>query len=493
MHGPLTPLGLLLGILGSLGVGCTGSLNDPPPTDRFYYPSDVTHIDVPGTDDGMLLVVSANFDKRFERGWVTAVDLRQVSDGDGGHLPEFGATPRNGPVQLTQLGETKVIGVDSFSGEMANLRLSDSAYRVFIASRSEGMKVQGVDVRLVDGGVRLRCVPNPPAGYESNCGISAPTLTPSAFENSATGIPRAPSPFGVAVKVRQCTGESDCGEGRTCVDGGCLAANGEPFGDVWVSHIQSADSPYASGLNLSGYLVRLPSDNLELSGAGQFYYMGGFPTASLAIGERWVYATGRYAGSITSVLGGRDSTRDSTAVSDGGAFLSGLEASLAVLDTRSIVLNTQETVAYVVGRSPDVLMEIAMTDVTTASPTFALVRSVWLPGNPAQAVRLPREGANDLIAISCSGVGTIALYDQGPGQLVAQIPGVGRQPFGMSYSVRGAGVRLFVANFYDSRVAVIDIPDLFRPQDARLVAHIGPRAVCLTDATISGECPGGIP
>jgi hypothetical protein len=62
---------------------------------------------------------------------------------------------------------------------------------------------------------------------------------------------------------------------------------------------------------------------------------------------------------------------------------------------------------------------------------------------------------------------------------VAQVP-VGQQPFDVAVSLRGAGARLFVSDFGDGRVAVVDLPSLSTPSEARLVAHLGARQLCLT-------------
>jgi hypothetical protein len=56
-----------------------------------------------------------------------------------------------------------------------------------------------------------------------------------------------------------------------------------------------------------------------------------------------------------------------------------------------------------------------------------------------------------------------------------QDPSQPAQPFGLAADVRGNSARLFASTFGDGRVAVIDIPDLDRPQDARMVARLGPR------------------
>ena len=77
----------------------------------------------------------------------------------------------------------------------------------------------------------------------------------------------------------------------------------------------------------------------------------------------------------------------------------------------------------------------------------------------------------------------MSLYDEALGQVVAQVPLVNElnqtsnpsQAFGLTVD-NPAGTnaaRLFVTNFGDSQVSIVDISDLTRPQDARLVAKLG--------------------
>jgi hypothetical protein len=91
----------------------------------------------------------------------------------------------------------------------------------------------------------------------------------------------------------------------------------------------------------------------------------------------------------------------------------------------------------------------------------------------------------------------VAFYDDDVGDLVAQISGVGLQPYAMAFDMKGStGARLFVSNFTDGRIAVIDIPDLTHPKTAQIVAFIGQSQLCLTrsarDNTQPG-CDGGMP
>ena len=45
-----------------------------------------------------------------------------------------------------------------------------------------------------------------------------------------------------------------------------------------------------------------------------------------------------------------------------------------------------------------------------------------------------------------------------------------------------------MSNFGDGRISVIDVPELDRPQGARLVAHLGEQQLCLTRGVSSPGC-----
>jgi hypothetical protein len=85
------------------------------------------------------------------------------------------------------------------------------------------------------------------------------------------------------------------------------------------------------------------------------------------------------------------------------------------------------------------------------------------------------------VAIVSSGSSALSLYDQDAGVLTGQLTSLGKGPFSIASSMRrgGVGARLFVGNFSDGRIAVVDIVDLARPQDARLVAFLGKSQECL--------------
>jgi hypothetical protein len=458
-----------------------------PPVGQFYYPTGLVHVDRPGLTEGVLFVANANFDKRFATGSVVGVRL------DGLGLPAFG-TVGHGTPNLTDLKirDTAVVQVASFTGEMAGLPLNADALRLFVPSRSEGNAFQAVDVTFdADGQPSLSCMlpPDAPAGSSrTDCTSTAPSMT--AFEFSEDGLPRAPVPYGVAVRARSCTVDADCvtpladggivGPGRTCSAGECRAANGDVFGDVWVTHLNQADSPLASGTNLRAYAVRVDSDTLSLP-VESFYDVGAGGGSSVAIGRRWTYLTGRATSSAVAQM-------VRLVERSGVVWQQGLENQYRVAEGRGIALSSDERRLYLVGRVPDSLVVVSVDDPTSASPSLNVVRAVPLPDGANEVRVIPRPGRSDLVAVTCTTGGVLALYDDDVGDLVAQVQGVGLQPFGLAVDQRAPGARLFVGNFSDGRVTVIDIDDLDRPQEARIVAYLGIQQLCLTRGPTTPGC-----
>jgi hypothetical protein len=471
--------------LCALAAGCADSTyTNPVPTGRLYFPTGLAHVDVPGSNDGVLFVANANTDKRFTSGSLVAINLDAVQEADGGTLglPAFGAPVNGGARQFTVLNQATSVQLASFTGELGKLDLGNNRYRIFVPSRSEGMKFQAVDADTSSAtSVSLTCFPVAPANAATDCAANAPTLSAPEIEQSASGVPRATAPYGVAVKRRTCTAQVDCGADRICTAGFCRTSGGDPLADLFVTHLTQVDSPLASNTNLRGYAVRVESDAMTVD-ASNFVFLGAGATNSAVAGKRWVYLSGRYVNPYPNLLRLVDVA--------GNALTSGLESSVGVADARGVALGSNEERLYLLGRSPDLLVVVKITDPEGAAPGLHVVRAVPLPNAPNQLKVMPRAGRGDLVAISCSGAGSLVIYDEDVGNLVAQIGAVGLQPFGLDFDLRGAGARLFVSDFNDGRVAIVDLPDLTHPQGARLVAHLGEQQLCLTRPSTTAGCAG---
>ncbi|HEY1086729.1 MAG TPA: hypothetical protein VGE37_03510, partial [Archangium sp.] len=282
----------------------------PPPTTRFYFPAGLAHVDAPGSTEGVLFVANANLNKRFASGSVAALSLDKLG------LPALGAA-NAGVARLAQfeLAETESVRIASFAGELGVQTLAPNSYRLYVPTRSEGNRVYRVNATVSGGKATLSCV-----GAEGqNCIETGTSLTPVALERTDAGVPRAPSPFGVALAARSCTVETDCCAdgaacGRACTSGQCVTAGGEPFNDVWISHIEQADSPLQSRTNYRSYIVWLDSDDFTVS-EKSFLEAGSGATNSIVAAGDWVYASGRFLSPQTNLV--RVARRDGTVVATG--------------------------------------------------------------------------------------------------------------------------------------------------------------------------------
>lgn len=455
----------------------------PTPLDRFYFPSAIAHLDNPSGPDGghgLLVVASTNFDKRFSGGSLIALNLDALPV----PLPPFGATPGSPVTQLPSLrsaalqvdgGAPDAVLIAPFAGQLAALSLGAERWRLFVPTRSERQRVHAVELTVGAGGaLSLACFNSP----TRDCSATATSLT--AFEQTETALPRAPGAFGVGLRPRACTSPEDCGVGQfACRQSRCVATPEgkpeEPAVDVLVTHITQADTPLGSGKEQRGYLVKLQSESMQLT-PEHFVNLGPGASHAVAVGARWSYVSGRFLNPLANLVRLVDPSK-------GTVISSGLESVFRVSDSRGIALSSDERRVYLLGRSPDALMVASVEEPLGDQPRLQIVRGNPLPEGPSELAVLSRPGRSDLVAITCTGAGVLALYDDDVGDVVAQVPGVGVQPFGLAVDRRGSGARVYTTNFQDGRVAVIDIPDLEQPQSARLVAHLGRQQLCLIRAS----------
>ncbi len=149
-----------------------------------------------------------------------------------------------------------------------------------------------------------------------------------------------------------------------------------------------------------------------------------------------------------------------------------------------MALGKNETRLYVAGRSPDSLVVANILPPSGSVPNLRVARAVSLPDGPNQVKVISRPPRGDLVVVTSSTAGVVSIYDDDVGRLVSQINGVGSQPFGIAVQPADPGApfpnvaRVFVSDFGDGRVAVIDV-DVVQPEKSRLVAHLGKTQTCL--------------
>jgi len=454
-----TALGALSGAL-SLGlVSCAQTVTRPPPADRFYFPTGIAHVDVPGRTEGTLYVASANADRCYETGSIRALSLDALPQ----PLPPLGApVPASGPAVIEDLGNPdpqSQRSIETFAGQLATWPLPSGGHRLVIPTRAEGSLLQIVDA-TGPAGTTLTCVPASADGAApENCAEDALSLDAVPEGSESSDVPRAPAPIGVAIA---------------------------PDGQTFITHIEMADDPWGSRTNERGYVVRMNAADPKLV-AADFLQIPRGGTQSVAIGQRYAFVSARELGrGLDAVIAVPRDPEDKVL----HAFP--LQLQYAVTALRGIALSEDERTLYVVGRSvddillggnPDVLLVASVAGPRSAAPVVRVTRVVPLPTAPAAIQRISRAGGSDLVLIVAQGSGSLAIYDEGIGQLVAEVKGLGVQPSQLAVDLRAGTVdgnsveqaRVYVSNFGDGRVAVVDLPDLARPEDARVVAYLGRR------------------
>jgi hypothetical protein len=470
-----------------LAVACNRDLIARPPVEsRLYYPSGVAF--APAADGGLgrLYVANSNFDRRFDVGWVTALDLAQVRTGadDGTRAlpmpgapvqpPPDGGSDQGRPVQFIDLATDagSIVTIASFAGLAT---VDPAGTRLFVPSRSEGDELAIMDITpRTDGGLPMRCF----FSGGTDCTIDALRLA-LAQEPGQLGIPAAPQPYGVTLAP-----DSD---------------------EIYVTHLRPAGSPAGSANNLQNFLVTLHQADLDAARASYatdggyvvpdsaFASIGRGSSNSVVVTTDFLYVSGRaklFSTDPDVLLRVVDRRADLVAFPQ-------LQLVWASLDARALQLRPAEGLRpprlYLAVDNPATLLVIDVIEPVgeAVPPTFTLVRAVPLPAGPNDVQLLPRTGRAPLVVVSCSIDGSLAFYDDDLGQLAALVPGVGAVPFGIAVDRRDQFARLYVSNFGDGRVAMVDVPLSAEAAGGRfaphLVGHIGPKQYCVL-ATDDRNC-----
>ena len=259
------------------------------------------------------------------------------------------------------------------------------------------------------------------------------------------GIPAAPQPYSVS-----------------------LADDGE----IYVTHLRPASSPAQSITNLQNYLVTLRRVGPRCRGAGvpEREAVATFPPDSAFSpigrgGSNSIVITPDVPLRLRAGKAGHHRPR--RAAPGRRPQLSKLTAYpliqtvWASIDARGLAHPSQRPAAVPGRRQPAHPAGAGHRQLQRRrglAPAFTLVRGVPLPAGPNDIQVIPRAGRAPLLVVSCAIDGSLAFYDDDLGQIAALVPGVGAVPFAIAVDRRGDVARLYVSNFGDGRIAVVDVP-----------------------------------
>jgi len=426
----------------------------PIPEGQLYFPSGMffARPAAAAETSGALFVASSNFDRRYTNGRITGIDVTSLACGtapDGQCVPAFPAPATTQPPNIPSLGTFDEKEIASLAGEIDGIESDPGVFRLVVPSRAEGSPLQLMDAT----GEKMTCLGDQSS---ADCSVGAPSLEKNRL--SSTGIPRAPAPYSVSIAKLP----DDPGRG-----------------DAYVTSLQPADSPAASGQNLSVFTVKLNVLHDDLSDVPDtdFLNLGLIRTESVRMGRKYAFMTG-----IPS-LALRLIDRGSTAL-----FNAQVESNVNILDTRGLELASDESEVFVLSRNPDAHLVMSARGTFTDAPVLSLTHVELLPLGASQVRALDKPSGGRVVFVTCLGTqsydatgqaqGSLIVFDSEAGQPVASLSGFGFQPYGLAVQTIGQGARLYVGLFGDGRVAVVDVPNLANPEDIRLVAWLGTFDVC---------------
>ncbi|MEE8409712.1 MAG: hypothetical protein V3T05_08910 [Myxococcota bacterium] len=463
------------GLVALVAAACARELpGDSPPEKSFYFP-----ISLALAPDGRhVYVVSANFDKRYNAGWVSTVDLDVAVPTDGSFYEGVGAI-REGQLKVPELAgtmaidETGTLAVLPHRGDpvLTLIDIEVGGFAITCGDDSVAGALDGLRTdQLLTSCDRRHLVDLDPdvrrslrrAGYLSDDDVIYDDPKPKSDDVA--------DPFSVAVfTYRPAGGEPPV----PLIAVGHLATTQlsifryQPSSGV--GHAARLSPGRLIGLDRSGVSALRPhpdaSGSFLAATSRAFGGLAGDSSLiySIDVGRSLEEDRDRVARfSINLHIGGRDMAGMAFSP-DGSRFFAANQSpdSLVVLDA------TLETVEEV---------QADGTILRVARPRYDLLSAAAIPGRPADVVYLPRatdDPDDDLVAVGSFDENAVYLLTVigDDLQLVGRLEGVGQGPFSLLPVRRNGRDLLIVAAFYDHALSIFDLTAK-APTAARQVAFI---------------------
>lgn len=447
-------------LLGAFVGGCAQPLEegDELPSTRFHFPTGVTLTPALPELPQRLLVVSSNTDLRFRSGKVHAFDraaLDELVDDaiaacvgeDCGIAEIFDLTPALvGAVEVGDLaGEVAATGLDGpeLPPVRAFVPVRGTRTVVAVDLDAEGIRCTRRDGRCVEEGVQFPR--EDPFLVTTGLGqvfVGHGTLFRES--NGAVGVASAASSIWEAGRGTL----SSIGVGRTAL-GGLAVGNCRREGREELCTLFAISRSMTTTQRIFAF---------DFSASA-------FPESPL------------FSRNLAPAQDGRDSRGIAISPDGERAYLAQRNPSaLAIVDvTRMPDLPSDsctipEGVELPEGEGcPD------LPPPTDEPPRFATVALSPAPARPLLSAVIERRDPGgeprDLVALLTER--SLALFDADTSAMVANVLELGPGASGIAIAPRGEGVRLYIPIFGRSVLTVVDIPDLFRPDSAEVVARLG--------------------
>ena len=186
-------------------------------------------------------------------------------------------------------------------------------------------------------------------------------------------------------------------------------------------------------------------------------------------------------------------------------FARNLFAQQRGFDTRGVAVSTTGDWVYIASRFPSAVATVDVSSIERTGNDACVVPPGELvppegscPAEPAAPAEEPRFVTTDLVPAP-AGTNAVAViprmlpdgtpsdlvvvttevglwfYDTRTGLPAGSVEEVGSAPSAAVFRLEGTGARLYVPSFGHGTLAVVDVPDLFRPASAQVVAILGRR------------------
>jgi hypothetical protein len=431
--------------VGLLLAACTASSDEVrPPNDQLFFPTGIAVS--PDVDQKWLFVTSANNDLRFDSGAVNVIDLDKVdaviaawvADGTTGDCErdsDFGETLvcEEAPFLLPDQG----VRIGNFASSLAVQSLSDAGdARLLIPVRGDP-SVTWVDWNVAEG--RLRC-----DGEATAFGLCDDDHRLSELRGDPDLPEMALEPFGVFA--------DSAGEFAVVTH-------------LFRGAVTLVDSPRAG--------TPVISDALEFVFVGQDDIVGsvalaGHPTAP----GRPVYIAGRSENRVVMMGIERQVSDTRPVLVPSTAFpLDGISNGSVgdASDSRGLAFDASGERMFIVNRSPAALHVYDTAIGATGAPNNRLIGGTDLCGQ-ASNITVGDAGDGERAFVTCFSDGEVWVVDPRGRVGVESFVQVGRGPYGVAFSA--ARKRLYVSNFLENTVAVVDLTPNARTRH-RVVLRIG--------------------